>query len=257
MSDINEGRSQIKRQYGEYAKIRVNEKAPIRNKILDFVGKRFVTEEEMKNQLTKITEEIGKDFDQRKWFKNNQKYFESFENRGQKVWTLSKYGKRVHEFINKPKDTSVNENAEPVRIGLFKTTLFESTSTKIVETEFEVEVNDWINEGTLAKKGAKDLDDMNMQDMIDDNSDMAAEFQELCDKLGAKPVDVIQVDSETHEDDPLMNKIYKYLESHFRGSETFAKNGPGAFSAFDPKLNVVRTDDYGFVAFYFTAKSNF
>lgn len=123
MENVNEGRSQIKRQYGQYSKIRVNEKAPIRNKVLNFVGKRFVTEEEMLNQLSTITEEIGKEFDQRKWFKNNQKYFESFENRGQKVLTLSKYGKRVHEFINKPKEKTVNESAQ---IGLFKKSLFES-----------------------------------------------------------------------------------------------------------------------------------
>ena len=78
MENVNEGRSQIKRQYGQYSKIRVNEKAPIRNKVLNFVGKRFVTEEEMLNQLSTITEEIGKEFDQRKWFKNNQKYFSNF-----------------------------------------------------------------------------------------------------------------------------------------------------------------------------------
>ena len=45
--NLNEGRTQIKRQYGQYSKIKVNEKAPIRNKVIGFVGKRFVTEEEM------------------------------------------------------------------------------------------------------------------------------------------------------------------------------------------------------------------
>ena len=249
MSNLNEGRSQIKRKYGEYSNIRVNEKAPIRNKIINFVGKRFVTEEELKDHLTKLTEEIGKEFDQRKWFGNNKRYFESFENRGQKVWTLSKYGKRIHEFINKPKETNtIIEN----RIGLFKSELFESLKNNDFETE--------LNEGVLAAKGAKDLDDMNMKDMIDDNPDMAPEFEELCDKLGAKPVDVIQVDSESHEDDPLMNKIYKFLEKNFRGTETFAKNSPyspGSFSEYDPKLHVVRIDDYGFVGFYFTKDSNF
>jgi hypothetical protein len=252
-NSVNEGRSQVKRKYGEYSNIRINEKAPIRNKIINFVGKKFVTEAELESQLTKITEEIGKEFNRTKWFKNNQRYFESFENRGQKVWTLSKYGKRVHEFINKKPENKLMENQT---IGIFKSSLFESTN-KVIETEFELEINEWINEGTLAKKGAKDLDDMNMQDMIDDNSDMAGEFKELCDKLGEKPVDVIQVDSETCEDDPLMNKIYKYLESNFRGTETITKGGPGSFTQYDPKLNVVRADDYGFVAFYFTAKSNF
>ena len=118
-------RSQIKRKYGEYPKVNVNEKAPIRNSILNFVGKRFVTEDEMKNQLTKISEEVGKEFDQRTWFKNNQKYFETFENRGQQVWTLSKYGKRVHEFINKPKSNAIMENKQ---IGLFKSSFLNESN---------------------------------------------------------------------------------------------------------------------------------
>ena len=254
MSDINEGRSQIKRQYGEYAKIRVNEKAPIRNKILDFVGKRFVTEEEMKSHLTKITEEIGKDFDQRKWFKNNQKYFESFENRGQKVWTLSKYGKRVHEFINKPKDTSVNENAEPVRIGLFKTSLFESTS-KAIENEFETE----INEGSLAGKGFGSLDSVDtiMGEFDDENVIQA--HQASCDALKEDPSNVCRIDSETAEDDPISDKIYDYLNSHFKGTDEVKgyKVSSGEDLRLDPRLGVVRYDDYGFVCYFFTSKSNF
>jgi hypothetical protein len=117
MENVNEARSQIKRQYGQYSRIQVNETAPIRNKILNFIGNRFVTEEEMKSQLTKITEEVGKEFDQRTWFKNNKRYFESFENRGQTIWTLSRYGKRVFEFINKPKQEVISES---LQIGLFK-----------------------------------------------------------------------------------------------------------------------------------------
>lgn len=114
--NLNEGRTQIKRQYGQYSKIKVNEKAPIRNRVIGFVGKRFVTEEEMKNFLSKMNEESGKTFDDKKWFGRNQRYFESFENRGQKVITLSKYGKRVLEMIGKTtQKQSINES-----IGLFK-----------------------------------------------------------------------------------------------------------------------------------------
>jgi len=114
--NLNEGRTQIKRQYGQYAKIKVNEKAPIRNKVIGFVGKRFVTEEEMKNFLSKMNEDSGKTFDDKKWFGRNQRYFESFENRGQKVITLSKYGKRVLEMIGKTtQKQSINEC-----VGLFK-----------------------------------------------------------------------------------------------------------------------------------------
>jgi hypothetical protein len=238
MENLNEGRSQIKRKYGEYSTIRVNEKAPIRNKIVNFVGKRFVTEEEMKAELTKITEEIGKDFDQRKWFKNNQRYFESFENRGQKVWTLSKYGKRVHEFINKPKENIIMENKT---IGLFKSSLFESV----------------LNEGALAKKGAAELDRA-VDVMIDDEDpDFKKKIMAICDKLGADPAEVMQVDSESYDEEPLMKKIYKYLEKNFRGTETFEKDSPGAFSQYDSKLNVVCSNDYGFTGYYFTKDSNF
>lgn len=141
--NLNEGRSQIKRKYGDYSNIRVNEKAPIRNKIVNFIGKRFVTEEELKSELTKLTEETGKAFDERQWFKRNQRYFESFENRGQKVWTLSKYGKRVHEFINKPKENTIMENQS---IGLFKNELFESIINEGVKKHKGREVYpEWID----------------------------------------------------------------------------------------------------------------
>jgi hypothetical protein len=123
--NLNEGRTQIKRQYGQYSKIKVNEKAPVRNRVIGFVGKRFVTEEEMKNFLSKMNEESGKTFDDKKWFGRNQRYFESFENRGQKVITLSKYGKRVLEMISKTtQKQSINES-----IGLFKNIKLNENST--------------------------------------------------------------------------------------------------------------------------------
>jgi hypothetical protein len=117
--EINEGREQIKRKYGEYSSIRVNEAAPIRNEILRFVGKRFVTEEEMQAFLTKLSESRGKEINNRQWFSRNEKYFEKFENRGQEVWTLSKYGKRILEFLRRAEQT---RNAERINesIGLFK-----------------------------------------------------------------------------------------------------------------------------------------
>ena len=130
-------RSQIKRQYGQYSKIRVNEKAPLRNTILNFVGNRFITDDEMQSQLTKMSEEIGKEFDQRTWFKNNKRYFESFENRGQLVWTLSKYGKRVFEFINKPKQNIIMENKS---IGLFKSSFL--NESRINEAFATLEMGD-------------------------------------------------------------------------------------------------------------------
>ena len=67
-NNVNESRAQIKRKYGEHSSIRVNEKTPVRNKVIEFVGKRFVTEEEMKTFLTKLTEERGKDMNPKQWF---------------------------------------------------------------------------------------------------------------------------------------------------------------------------------------------
>lgn len=116
-TEINEGRSQIKRKYGEHGAIRVNSEAPIRNSILEFVGKRFVTKAELDSHLTQLSEDRGKAVDQTKWFSRNMRYFESFTNRGAEVWTLSKYGKRVLENILKAKQekTMIKES-----IGLFK-----------------------------------------------------------------------------------------------------------------------------------------
>jgi len=115
-------RVQIKRKYGEHGAYQVNNEAPIRNRVVEFVGKRFVTNEELKNFLTKLEEDRGNAIDQRKWFSRNMRYFESFQNRGQQVWTLSKFGKRVHEQIVKAKaqkqSSSVNESVST--IGLFK-----------------------------------------------------------------------------------------------------------------------------------------
>jgi hypothetical protein len=113
--DLNE-RVQIKRKYRDYPSYQVNKGAPIRNRIVEFVGNRFITEDELKNFLIRLEEERGNSIDQRKWFSRNQKYFESFQNRGQKVWTLSKFGKRVFEYIIKAgQQKQINESA-----GLFK-----------------------------------------------------------------------------------------------------------------------------------------
>jgi hypothetical protein len=116
-NEVNEGRSQIKRKYGEHGAIRVNSEAPVRNSILEFVGKRFVTRAELDSHLTQLSEDRGKSFNHTTWFKNNERYFESFSNRGSEVWTLSKYGKRVLENIIKSKQekTMIKES-----IGLFK-----------------------------------------------------------------------------------------------------------------------------------------
>lgn len=110
-------RIQIKRKYRDYPSHQINSTAPIRDRIVEFVGKRFITEDELMAFLTRLEEDRGNSINQKIWFSRNSKYFESFENRGQKVWTLSKYGKRVHELVVKPKSQKqmINES-----VGLFK-----------------------------------------------------------------------------------------------------------------------------------------
>jgi hypothetical protein len=244
-SIVTEGRSQIKRKYADYGSIRVNEKAPVRNKVIEFVGKRFVTETEMNNFLTKLVEERGKDINSKKWFTRNEKFFESFENRGQKVWTLSKYGQRVLEMIKEAaKKSNLNES-----IGLFKSEIFES-----------VKIQEEINEGALAKKYYSEdpliLGDMDFDSEYDP---LHKEFEKL---LGEPLSDIMCVDSETHDEDPVMTKIYNYLQTHFAGTQPVEAKGwknttHGVFQNYDKKLNVIRLDDYGFVAFYFTKDSKF
>lgn len=119
-----------------------------------------------------------------------------------------------------------------------------------------------INEGALAAKGAKEFDDINMEEMIDNAEDdyFRNYFQKICDTLGADPKLVIQVDSETNEEHPTSKKIYKYLDKLNMGDFSVSiddEAGMGQQTNFNPKLNVVRADDYGFVAFYFTKDSKF
>jgi hypothetical protein len=126
-SEINEGKTQIKRKYGEHSAINVYERGPIRNKIIEFVKNKHVTEAELKEYVKRLAEERGSEFDANKWFKRNERYFESYHNRGQNVFTLSKYGNRVYEYIvKKENQKQINES-----VGLFKI----NESDEIVESK--------------------------------------------------------------------------------------------------------------------------
>jgi len=129
-----------------------------------------------------------------------------------------------------------------------------------VEFINESELTELISEGALASKGASHLSDYTLEDVISDaDADDAEAYQAIADCLGVGAGLVYMVDSETNEDDPIQKKIYKYLAS--RGD--FSKDvdpkgqGMGQYTMHDPKMNVVRLDDYGFVGFYFTADSKF
>jgi hypothetical protein len=137
-SFVLEGRSQIKRKYGEHGAIRVNSEAPVRNSILEFVGKRFVTRAELDSHLTQLSEDRGKAVDQNAWFKRNERYFESFSNRGSEVWTLSKYGKRVLENIIKSKQEKQEKGMIKESIGLFKF----DTINEAIDVKYWADYND-------------------------------------------------------------------------------------------------------------------
>lgn len=128
-----EERVQIKRKYGQYGSMAANSSAPVRDRIVEFVGKKFCNEEELQNFLLKLEEDRGTSFNQKQWFDRNQKYFQSFKNEGQQVWTLSKFGKRVLEHILKNK-TKTKPMVNESKIGLFKfNTINESKSEPIFE----------------------------------------------------------------------------------------------------------------------------
>ena len=101
--NVNEARHQVKRKYGEHAKIKVNENgATVRDTIIKYVGKNYVTEEDLNNYLIRLEEDRGTGkINKTKWFKRNTKFFSTFEKNGEKYISLSKYGNRVLEMIAK------------------------------------------------------------------------------------------------------------------------------------------------------------
>jgi hypothetical protein len=128
------------------------------------------------------------------------------------------------------------------------------------ESTINAELDALINEGALASKANRDLG-LYLSDIGAEDKDYEDLYQAIGDALGEDISNVMFVDSETNDEDPLQSKIYNYLSSHTNvktNVETDAfKNSHGWQCMHDPKMNVVRLDDYGFVAFYFTAKSKF
>lgn len=101
-------RQVIKRRYSHHSHIAINDSAPIRNEVVEFVGNRFVTPDELSAFFTKLEEDKGgKAKNYRRWFARNGRYFESATLKGKKLLMLSKLGRRVFEHIVKRR--SVNE----------------------------------------------------------------------------------------------------------------------------------------------------
>ena len=119
-----------------------------------------------------------------------------------------------------------------------------------------------INEGSLAKKAFKTLGpDWNAVNSVPDEKPYPQLLKAIAKKLGVKSAkDVYTVNSEGEGIDDLGDKIYAKLEDEFGTGEPFEpgpfKNKDGTYQYYDKALNVIRMDDWGAVAFFFTAKSN-
>lgn len=127
------------------------------------------------------------------------------------------------------------------------------------ESILNTQLDQLISEGALAKK-ADDLD-ISLGDIEPEDKEYEELYDAIATALDSTIRNVIFVDSETNEDDPLQSKIYNYLSGHFSAKDAIEtksmKTTHGWSVMRDPKLNVVKLDDYGFTAFYFTTNSNF
>ena len=116
-----------------------------------------------------------------------------------------------------------------------------------------------LNEGTMAAKAFKneDLYDAgNLENAWDQESDWKSFSDVVVNKLGAKSAtDVVQADENSEEETALGGKIYNFLRKNFNGSEEIENDF--VYAHYDPKLNVVSTEDMGFLAYQFVANSKF
>jgi len=142
---------QIKRKWGQYEAHHVNSTTPVRDKMIQWVGERKVTESELKQYLSSVQEERGKSPDMN-WFTRNGRFFEQSTYRGQDVYVLSKYGKRVLEAIKcGNSEKSKKKLNETERIGLFKNVLSEGLIPKDISYYNEIDKK-FPNEGPFTKK---------------------------------------------------------------------------------------------------------
>ena len=127
--------------------------------------------------------------------------------------------------------------------------------------KFEDFINEsTINEGALANKAFNlyDTVDIIMDEMEDE--DTKEIHQKACDLLGENPSNVCRLDSESDYDDDVLTKAYDAMDDKFRGVPTDLGDldlPSGMDLMLDSKLKVVRMDDYGFVAYFFTSDSKF
>ncbi len=116
---------------------------------------------------------------------------------------------------------------------------------------------DFLNESFVNENLASKI--FNMDDTVDmimdefDDTYQKNLHKRACKLLGSNPNAVCRLDSEGDYDGE-ESKAFDYLQSHFSHDVNDSK-----FSElyYDKSMNVVRLDDYGFVAYFYTNKSKF
>jgi hypothetical protein len=101
---LNEAKVVVKRKYTDnHPEKSISNNAPIRERILSFVNEKgSVTRQELLEFLKAMNEETGGSTS-RKWISKNPTLFMVKEKAGVKTYTLSSYGKKIHESIMKQK----------------------------------------------------------------------------------------------------------------------------------------------------------
>lgn len=120
-----------------------------------------------------------------------------------------------------------------------------------------------ITEGAMSKKAFGDKKIVSASGLstawgTDDDSTMESGAEQFAKKLGIPDGDISQVmqsDENSAENSPLEAKIYNFLQKKFKSTEEFEND---IFNAeYDAVLNVIQIQDDGFIAYQFTADSNF
>lgn len=94
---VNEALMTVKRKYTDLhpAKV-VSDYAPVREKVLSFIKERnAVSEKELQEFLRLMNEQSGRKTSMH-WVRANEKFFTVKTNEGNKMYSLSKEGERVH-----------------------------------------------------------------------------------------------------------------------------------------------------------------
>jgi hypothetical protein len=117
-----------------------------------------------------------------------------------------------------------------------------------------------LNEGFLAKKAFDLYDTVDIIISEFDDKEVIEIHEFCCELLGEDPSNVCRLDSETDHENNVLYQAYEAMDKKFRGApvKNLPKSiGNGQSISHDDKLGVVRYDDYGFVAYFFTSNSNF